>query len=477
MSDRPTPSSSPDPRAAAFGFDLALAVLLATAVGLALLSRIVDDSLWWSLGWRVGLNAAGGLALLGLAWALLRGRAAAGRSAIFSDRRGLLVILCIGLAMRGAMFLAVPMQEDDYHRYLWDGAVTAAGLDPYRIAPNDIATDLDRTELAADPDGRRTLEQVNHRYLRTIYPPLAQAAFAAAHWLTPWDVTGLRLVFLAFDLLALVAVVGLLAAVGLPREWAALYWCNPLLVFQVFGQVHMDVLPAALAAAAVWLAVRHRRVVAMLLLALATAAKLWPIALLPLLLRNELSRPRRLLGLLAMYGLAGAALLAPMAGAFGEKSGLTAYSRSWDNNDALFQLILWGWQSVDGWLPGPMHDGRMARLTVAVLLAGVLGWLCRRPMTDGRDLVGRALLLLAALFLLSPTQLPWYYVWLLPLLAVTPRWPLLAYPALLALYPLHYAWPAVVWIEHGPIVAWLGWAHWSGRRRRTAAAPEEVAPA
>ncbi len=48
------------------------------------------------------------------------------------------------------------MLEDDYQRYLWDGAVTAAGANPYAVSPQAAralgpATALGRLAVEAGP--------------------------------------------------------------------------------------------------------------------------------------------------------------------------------------------------------------------------------------------------------------------------------------------------------------------------------------
>ena len=71
------------------------------------------------------------------------------------------------------------------------------------------------------------------------------------------------------------------------------------------------------------------------------------------------------------------------------------------------------------------------------MLLGIV-WLMRRPVRDDRDLMRRCMWAVAIMFLISPTKFPWYFIWLLPLLAVRPRWSLLALTALLPLYHLQY---------------------------------------
>jgi hypothetical protein len=85
-------------------------------------------------------------------------------------------------------------------------------------------------------------------------------------------------------------------------------------------------------------------------------------------------------------------------------------------------------------------------------------------------------LVIAALFLLSPTQFPWYYVWLAPFLALCPSFALLALTAALPLYYLRFYFDArdqvalfdygIVWLEYLPIMALLI-VEWIAMRRHS----------
>src|SRR5262245_35260591 len=41
----------------------------------------------------------------------------------------------VALVLRAPCLVHVPIGSDDHHRYLWDGRVQRAGIDPYRHAP------------------------------------------------------------------------------------------------------------------------------------------------------------------------------------------------------------------------------------------------------------------------------------------------------------------------------------------------------
>ncbi|MGI9570172.1 MAG: hypothetical protein ACR2PH_10655, partial [Desulfobulbia bacterium] len=56
------------------------------------------------------------------------------------------IAVLIGFAMRLFLIPGEPVLEDDYQRYLWDGAVTANGINPYQYSPDTIKANADIPE-------------------------------------------------------------------------------------------------------------------------------------------------------------------------------------------------------------------------------------------------------------------------------------------------------------------------------------------
>ena len=55
------------------------------------------------------------------------------------DGRALLGwVIVIGAGLRISMLSSAPILEDDYYRYLWDGAVVVNGLNPYAYSPAEV---------------------------------------------------------------------------------------------------------------------------------------------------------------------------------------------------------------------------------------------------------------------------------------------------------------------------------------------------
>ncbi len=397
------------------------------------------------------------------------------QSRTFAGRKALLVVLAAGALMRIAFFFSAPVLEDDFYRYLWDGGVLAHAHNPYAWAPERImSTGEDKAGIpqALSALANRTEhlpDRVNHPYLRTIYPPVAQCAFALVQVIDPWGLQGWRAVLLVTECIVLVLIALLLRQLNMPLVMVAVYWWNPLVIKEIVNSAHMDILALPFVLGALLYALKRRPGVCGGLLGLGTGVKLWPVILLPALFRAFVSRPRQLAAGLAVF--LGAALLSlvPFAmAATGENSGLLAYGQRWEMNDALFMLVSWIIEPILSVFNAHVISVQTAtRLAVGALLCGFVLWLTRSPTATPRDLAGKVLAIIAALFLLSPTQFPWYAVWFIPFLALTPCLSLLLLTVLLPVYYLRFYFLqlghvdifdyGVVWIEFVPVWGLLIW--------------------
>ena len=320
----------------------------------------------------------------------------------------LLATATTSLPLRGVIVAAVvlrliflpvmPSLSDDYHRYVWDGRVQLAGVNPYKYRPSAHA--LDRVRYA----GRGL---INHERLRTVYPPLTQAVFfgvaaatdalGAQDAVTPRaEVVLFKLVFGAFDL-ATAAAVWLLATRRLRLRATVLYLLCPAVIVQTWESAHAESAAMFFCVLAAALLVRHRDGWAGIVLGLAAALKVTPLGLLiPALLGGRASPARLLAGFVPAFAIPYVPYLVT-GGSFG----------------SLFQ-------SGTGWTGGSLVFGLLVRLTTAELarwlvLALFIGgalWIARS--FRGREKTAQAFAwTLTLLVLCLPVVHAWY--WLTPL--------------------------------------------------------------
>lgn len=385
----------------------------------------------------------------------------------------MLGIVLAGLLMRLVQLGGTPILEDDFYRYLWDGAMTAHGQNPYALSPQqilDTESDVTTPVMGLAYDADPTLRRINHPWLRTIYPPMAQMAFALAYWINPWQIDGLRVVWLAIDILILLLLIRLIGHSPHAMFSLAIYWLNPLLIKEVYNAGHMElVLVVCVIATLIAVQARHFKQSG-LFLGLATGAKLWPAIWLPVLLRQVLTSWRIRLIVIACLIIPVLLFALPIIqGRLDSTSGFVAYAQRWQMNDSAYNLI----HAMTDRL-SPNHAHLLARLLIAGLLAAIMMYCIRRLSPDFGGFCNSTLAITLALFLLSPTQFPWYYLWVLPLLVLKPLWSVLALTLMLPLYYLRFPLDAmgyakwfdngVVWIEFVPIWLLLAWELWYLKR-------------
>jgi len=253
-------------------------------------------------------------------------------------------IILLGLVLRLLFFGSDPVYENDFKRYLWDGAVTAIGANPYEYSPHDIyeasklgassVPDLARLAVFSN-DANGITGEINSPVLTTIYPPAAQGVFALAYWIAPFKLWSLKLVFLLFELIGLAVLLVGLRSRGQPIIWSALYWLNPVIIFTTYNGLHMDVLLVApLLAALLWAG--RRPILAAIMLSLAAAIKLWPLLLAPVLFRHWRAKPLVYFGVAALIAVLTLLSLLPMLLSLGDSAGLVAYSANWTNSSFIF---------------------------------------------------------------------------------------------------------------------------------------------
>ncbi len=342
------------------------------------------------------------------------------------------LVLTIATAMR-VVPLASPMfLSSDLFRYVWDGRVQLAGINPYRYLPADPALAALR-DTAIYPHINRAATA------RTIYPPMAELVFAAVAWLgqTP---RVMRLAMVGFEALAALCLAGLLRRLGLPFGRLLIYAWNPLPVWEFAGNGHLDAMVVGFSAAALLASAQRRRAVVGVILAAATLVKFLPAAIAPAFWRRGDWR------LPLAGGLAAAVLYACYLGAGSQVLGfLPGYAAEEGISDGSGFWLLEGIGLVT---PLPGWAGKAFVAAVAAALAAA-AW---RWSGAERDAVRTAALAGAlatfSMVALSP-HYPWYYAWISVFAVISPqRCGIYLGAAALLLYidPAHarFAWRALV---------------------------------
>ena len=411
------------------------AIVTLTMVGLSLHQPHAEN-----LGSRtnlfVALAALAGIAYLVACALVLRPRT--------PPRGALWLVLGVALALRVPVLLAPPFLSSDLYRYIWDGRVQAAGINPYRYVPADPALASLRDDSIYPHINRRD-------YAPTIYAPMAQVIFRAIAAVSQ-SLTAVKIAMVGFECLAIACLVGLLRIAGLPTARVLIYAWNPLAIWAFAGNGHVDAAAVGLIAAALLCRARRRDGAAGAILGAAILVKFLPLAIAPALWRpwSPATRWRAPLAAIAVIIGLYAVYISVGAGVFG-------FLSSYGSEEGIIQGGgIWLLAGLGEFIALPPAAGPIYFLfcgMILMLMASAMLLRNRVSLSPGDDAIrvcGQAGWLAAGFMILLSPHYSWYFPFLAVFATVAPVraviWLSVA-PLLLDLCPLpdHFLWRALVY--------------------------------
>jgi hypothetical protein len=336
---------------------------------------------------------------------------AATNTALRMDSRWcLIIVLAFALAMRVILIPEEPLLSSDIYRYVWDGRVQGAGINPFQYVPADPALSPLRDEDVYSHINRAG-------YAHTIYPPVAQMFFFAVTRVFD-GIAAMRIALVGCEALTIAVMVALLKRFGLPAAAVVAYAWHPLAIWEVANNGHVDALMVMFLMLAVLFAVRVRPLLAGLTLALAMLVKPYVVVAGAALWRRWDWRLPCAFAATAVacylpYLGVGKAVFGFLTTGYFAEEGFTQGDSFWP---VLAVRRIFG--DVPGLLPAYLAT---AAVVVGALALRTLLRTERSPQTIVEDLLN---LLMASLFFISPNY-AWYFLLIVPFLALvrsTPAW-------------------------------------------------------
>jgi hypothetical protein len=375
--------------------------------------------------------------------------------------RALWLILGVAIGLRAYVLLFDPLLSSDIYRYVWDGKVQAAGINPYRYVPADPA-------LASLRDGT-IFPHINRATTAvTIYPPVAQFFFLIVTRIGE-NVTVMRLALVGCEAVTVAIIALFLRRMNRPVTRVVAYLWHPLPLWEIASSGHVDALMLALMLLGLWIALSGHALRGAALIAFSVLVKPYVAPVLAGIWRPwDLKMPLVVIAIITLcylpYLSVGWGVLGFLTQGYLREEGISA------GND-LWPLALWR-------LGFGEHHGDVvfyvATAALVLLFAGLaVARRGDRPIASRLADINRLLLL--TLLLLSPNY-PWYFLAVTPFVALCgslPNW-FVSIAALLLTEQLDWDFyiPRMMTksiLFGGLVLAWA-FATWRSRVPRTAEA-------
>lgn len=328
-------------------------------------------------------------------------------------------VFWVGILMRFLLFLMEPNLSDDYFRYIWDGRVTANGLNPYLTLPSKIIQSPDSHTFGLTKELYNGFNSPNYY---SVYPPFVQFIYALVFKLSGTNIYHNLLTIRSFILIAEISSLFFLKELIKEQKqkvnWFTLYALNPFIIIEFVGNLHTEVFMVTFVLGALYFMFKKQYFLSGLFWGIAVVAKLLPAMLLLFLFRNIKFKRFLQIGSTALFVvLVSYAMFWDPDIYHNIKSSLDLYFGTFQFNAGLIYLIRWIGLLMKGWDITFMVMPVVAKTIAVGIIISALFY-----KTNSSQKLFRAITMALFLYYFSSAIIhPWYLCPLIPL-GILAKW-------------------------------------------------------
>ncbi len=332
--------------------------------------------------------------------------------------------IIVAILFRLSLLFMLPNLSDDYFRFVWDGRLSAHGINPFAVMPSAY---IDSQQAMLAGLDHKLFSSMNSQGYYTIYPPVLQFVFFLSAKLFSSNILGSVIVMRMFIIAAEIGSVFLLSSIlkkwNLPSKNILFYALNPLVIIELSGNLHFEALMIFFLLLAVFLLMKEQLTLSAIAFSLAICSKLLPLMLLPLLLKRI--GFKKSMRFYFICGITSVLLFVP----FIDKqfvgnilSSVGLYFHSFEFNASIFYIVRWaGFETL-----GYDVIGKAGAILSLIAMLGICSVAIFQKGKEFSSLFPAMLLCLTIYFAFATTVHPWYISTLVALSVFTTfRFPLL----------------------------------------------------
>lgn len=331
-----------------------------------------------------------------------------------SDQFNIRWLIAISLLFRLLPLFAMPTLSDDFYRFIWDGRLWAAGINPFAGVPGEF---LNQPALIAKGITNELYGLLNSPTHYTVYPPVPQyinwlAAKLFSNSIT-YSVILMRTIIIGAEMLSIVFIYLLLKKYNLKQHLLAIYAFNPLIIIEISGNLHHEGLMITFLLGFLYFNAENKIPQAAIMLALSIASKLLPLMFLPFILLNL----KKWLWFSVILLVTMAILFLPLIDQSfvnGMQDSLTLYYQKFEFNAGLYYLL----REVGYWIYGYNAIALIGKILFILSTILIIVYSCRLMVKRYNHTFSFSILYLI-FAVLSLIFHPWYVIVLLAMAPFT----------------------------------------------------------
>lgn len=337
--------------------------------------------------------------------------------------------LAIGFIARLILLPSFPLLSDDIFRFYWDGQLMLADVNPYLNTPANIPSNT-------IPNQAAIFSELNSPNYYSVYPPMAQAIFYIAAWLSQasiqWFSIILSGIFILFEALTAALCINIFRNWNVSPQVFLFYFLHPLVIVEGVGNLHFEIVMVSFLAMSLYYFVKKRWLSGIAALAVSVLTKLTSLIVWPFLIGTV--GPKRWLSssilgvavLLTLYVTTPLHdIIQPMT------ASLDLYFRNFEFNGSIYAIARWLGIEWKGYNLIAYVGPGLAWIAAGIIILCAFSY---RRKNNSMALAGMTWAMLVY-YLFATTVHPWYVIMPLFLsIATSVRTPII--------------WASVVWLSY-----------------------------
>ena len=310
------------------------------------------------------------------------------------------ILLFGSLVARLLLLLMIPNLSDDIYRFIWDGNLLAAGVDPFLHVPSYY----NETGTFPGDLNQALYNLLNSKDYFTVYPPFMQYVFYVSASVAGTDVIQNVVIIRSLILFSEAGLIYLLYRRQPENRRLVLYALNPLIIIEFTGNLHFEAIMLFFLVAS-FLLLDRDKFLAGISMGLSVTVKMVPLIFAPLLVFSlPLRRSILLLGGLSIVIIVLGLPLISQELLFGMFESLSLYFRKFEFNASIYYVV----REIGFWRKGYNDIAYIGPFLgwVTVFIILILSWKYRR--VSGIELLEKCGIILSAYLMLATTVHPWY---------------------------------------------------------------------
>ncbi|TGN21123.1 hypothetical protein [Leptospira idonii] len=323
--------------------------------------------------------------------------------------------LFFGILLRVMLSVSLPIWEDDWARYLWEGAMISHDFSPYQLAP-DFFFSNDSSILNSER-ASEILSRVNHPDWTTIYFPWIELYFSWIHSIAPFSLIELKLSYIVFDL----AIFWFIFKLSNEKA-AVLYFLFPILLKEIYINAHFEVIPLFFISASFWLMENKFRYLSWFLFGLSVHCKLFLIIFFPYFVFRKRIFENKLFPNILYYFSASFLFGTGLASGFFAYKYIVGLDGSEDIRSLLLFASSFEFNSILFYILGSFVEKSIIKLLFIFLMIGINLFIIlqrNRFFKNRKRSMATMSFLFFCYLIINPIANPWYFLFLLPLYLIS----------------------------------------------------------